>query len=111
MEFRFRGLMAATYTPMREDGTLNLGQVPRMVDHLERSGVKGIYVCGSTGEGMSLSSEERRAVTEAYVAAARGRLKTVVQVGHNSLAEARGLAGHCGPIHARAFRVAMISSE
>jgi N-acetylneuraminate lyase len=100
MEFRFRGLMAATYTPMHEDGTLNLDQVPRMVDHLQRSGVSGIYICGSTGEGMSLSGEERRAVTEAYVSAARGRLTTVVQVGHNSLAEARGLAAHAGQIGA-----------
>lgn len=100
MEFHFRGLMAATYTPMHGDGTLHLDQVPRMVDHLQRSGVSGIYICGSTGEGMSLSSEERRAVSEAYVSAARGNITTVVQVGHNSLQEARSLAAHAGQIGA-----------
>lgn len=56
--------------------------------------MKGIYVCGSTGEGMSLTSAERREVAEAYIAAARGRLPVIVQVGHNSLAEARALAQH-----------------
>jgi N-acetylneuraminate lyase len=49
---------------------------------------------GSTGEGVSLSSQERRAVAEAYIQAAQGRLTTVVQVGHNSLAEAKQLAAH-----------------
>jgi N-acetylneuraminate lyase len=103
MEYRFCGLMAATYTPMYEDGALKLDAVPKMVDHLERSGVAGIYICGSTGEGMSLSGEQRREVAEAYVAAARGRLKTVVQVGHNSLTEAHDLAAHAGRIGADAI--------
>lgn len=91
---RLTGLIAAAYTPMNEDGSLRLEESPKMVAHLERSGVKGIYLCGSTGEGMSLTGDERRAVAEAYIAAAKGRLRTIVQVGHNSLAEARALAQH-----------------
>lgn len=103
MEYRLTGLIAATYTPMHEDGTLNLDRVPAMVDFLERAGAKGLYICGSTGEGMSLSGDERRAVAEAYVSAARGRLKTIVQVGHNSLAEAKQLAAHAQAIGADAI--------
>ena len=102
MEYRLTGLIAATYTPMHEDGSLNLAQVPRMVDYLERAGVDGLYICGSTGEGMSLSGDERRAVAEAYVRAAKGRLKTIVQVGHNSLVESRQLAAHAQQIGADA---------
>jgi N-acetylneuraminate lyase len=49
---------------------------------------------------MSLSGEERRDVAEAYVTAARGRMQTIVQVGHNSLAEARQLAAHAAHIGA-----------
>jgi len=100
MEYRLTGLIAATYTPMRADGSLNLDLVPGLVDHLVRAGVAGIYVCGSTGEGMSLSGAERRAVAEAYVRAAQGRLKTIVQVGHNALVEARELAAHAQEIGA-----------
>ncbi|UCD51106.1 MAG: dihydrodipicolinate synthase family protein [Phycisphaerales bacterium] len=100
MEYHLTGLTAATYTPLREDGSLNLELVPAMVDFLERAGVTGLYICGSTGEGMSLSSAERRAVAEAYVRAAQGRLQTIVQVGHNSLAEARELAAHAQEIGA-----------
>lgn len=100
MNYQLRGLIAATYTPMHADGTLNLGEVPKLVSYLEQAGVSGIYVCGSTGEGMSLTSEERRALTEALVSSAAGRLKTVIHVGHNSLAEARQLAAHCQEVGA-----------
>jgi N-acetylneuraminate lyase len=97
------GLIAATYTPMKGDGSLNLDAIPSIVDHLERSGVRGIYICGSTGEGVSLTGAERCAVAEAYIAAAKGRLRTVVQVGHNSIAEARQLASHAQKVGADAF--------
>ena len=38
-----------------------------MVDHLIGVGVRGLYVCGSTGEGMSLSCDERISLTQAFV--------------------------------------------
>lgn len=97
------GLIAATYTPMKEDRSLNLDAIPAMVDHLERSGVRGIYICGSTGEGVSLTGSERCAVAEAYIAAAKGRMRTIVQVGHNSIVEARQLASHAQKAGADAF--------
>ena len=96
---RLTGLVAATFTPMKSDGALNLDPVKPIVDHLVSSGVSGLYVCGSTGEGPLLSTAERKTVLEAYVDAAAGRLPVVVQVGHNSIAEAKGLAEHaqaCG---------------
>jgi N-acetylneuraminate lyase len=92
--FWLTGLMPATFTPFDVAGNLNLPLVAPMVEHLIRDGVTGLYVCGSTGEGVSLTREERMAATEAFVAAAAGRIPVVVQVGHNSIAEARLLAAH-----------------
>ena len=101
MEFnRLTGLIAATYTPMRRDGELRLDQVAPMVEYLLESGVSGLYVCGSTGEGMSLTSDERRSVTEAFVKAANGRVPVIVQVGHNSLGDAKDLAEHAQSVGA-----------
>ncbi len=94
MDDRLTGLIAATCTPMDEQGRLKLDVVPPMVDRLIAEGVAGLYVCGSTGEGMSLTGAERRLVAEAYVEAAAGRVPVIVQVGHNSLAEAAELAAH-----------------
>lgn len=96
---RIEGLVAATFSPMHEDGSLSLSQVPGIVEHLLEDGITGLYVCGSTGEGPLLTGAERRQVAEAYVAAAAGRIPVIVQIGHDSLAEARELAQHaqdCG---------------
>jgi N-acetylneuraminate lyase len=103
MRYELSGLVAATLTPLCADGSVDLAPIPRVVDHLQRTGVSGIYICGSTGEGISLTSEERRAVAEAYVSAAKGRLQTVVQVGHNSMVEAKALAAHAAEIGADAI--------
>lgn len=92
--FRMEGLIAAAVTPTRDDGRLQLGQVNPIVDRLIEQGVSGLYVCGSTGEGVSLADEERCAVAEAYINAARGRLRVMIQVGHNSLTTASRLAAH-----------------
>jgi len=94
MQDRLTGLIAASYTPMNADGSVNLEMAPRIVDHLVEAGCGGVYVCGSTGEGVSLTSDERRSLAEAFVKAAGGRLPVIVQVGHNSLAESRALAAH-----------------
>ena len=94
MNTRLRGLVAATYTPFKPDRTLDLAAVPPLVERLVAEGIDGLYVCGSTGEGVSLSTPERKQVTEAFIAAAADRVPVVVQVGHNSLSEACDLAGH-----------------
>jgi N-acetylneuraminate lyase len=96
------GLIAATFTPMHPDGSLNLAMAKPVVDHLIRAGVSGLYVCGSTGEGPLLTTDERKKTAEAYVDAAAGRLPVVVQVGHSSVTEARELAAHAQQIGAGA---------
>ncbi len=103
MQYDLSGLIAATFTPMHADGTLNLEQIEPMIEHLTGIGVAGLYVCGTTGEGPSLSTEEREAVAEAHVAAARGRVPVVVQVGHTALPEACRLAAHAGAVGADAI--------
>ncbi|NLV41384.1 MAG: hypothetical protein GXY15_09200 [Candidatus Hydrogenedentes bacterium] len=100
---RLTGLIAATFTPMHPDGSVNLAPVPMMVEGLLRNGITALYVCGSTGEGPSLTTEERARVAEAFVAAAAGRLPVMVQVGHNSVEDARRLSAHAASIGADAI--------
>ena len=101
--FWITGLVPATFTPFNADGSLNLDLVEPMVEQLIGDGVTGLYVCGSTGEGISLTREERMATTAAFVDATRGRIPVVVQVGHNSIAEARLLAAHAQEVGADAI--------
>ncbi len=98
-----RGLVAATFTPFRADGSLAIDRIPPVIDHVIASGVSGLYVCGSTGEGPLLTTAEREAVAAATVKAAKGRVPVVIQVGHNSLADARQLAAHAQTIGADAI--------
>ncbi len=103
MQHHYTGLIAAVFTPMHKDGSLDPAQIPRIVDHLIRTQISGLYVCGSTGEGPSLSSEERRDTAAAYIEAVAGKLPVIVQVGHNSLTEAHALASHAEAVGADAI--------
>ena len=49
MQYDLTGLVAATFTPMHGDGTLNCGQIEPIVEHLIGIGRAGLYVCGTTG--------------------------------------------------------------
>jgi len=89
-----KGLVAATFTPMHPDGSINASMVPAVVDRLLEQGIAALYILGSTGEGLSLTRDERCAMAEAFVRAAGGRLPVIVQAGSECLADARELAAH-----------------
>ena len=65
--------------------------------------VQGAFVCGTTGEGSSLTSDERRDVAAAWRAATPAGLALTVHVGHLSLRESQALARHAQQIGADAI--------
>lgn len=88
-------LIAAAFTPMHDDGSVNLAAIPGIVDFVlgqGGGGVDGLFLCGSTGEFSSLTLAERMDVTAAYHAAAAGRCKLFAHVGSNSIPESMALA-------------------
>lgn len=103
MKKKIEGLIAAAFTPFHEDGSLNLGMIPVLVDKLVQDGLNGIFVCGSNGEGPNMTIEERMQVTEEFVKAANGRLMIIVHVGHSSISESKKLAAHAAAIGADAI--------
>jgi N-acetylneuraminate lyase len=60
------GLIAAPFTPMKEDGSLNVSLIPSYYQLLKTNGNTGAFICGSTGEGVSLTLEEKKAVVAAW---------------------------------------------
>jgi N-acetylneuraminate lyase len=101
----FAGLTAAPFTPFRPDGELNLDRVADQAGLLEESGVRGAFVNGTTGEGPSLTTDERKELAERWVREAGGRLRVIVHSGHASVAEARELTRHAASIGADAVAV------
>jgi N-acetylneuraminate lyase len=100
------GLVAAPHTPMRADGSLNLDAIEKQAARLVADGVGAAFICGSTGEGHSLTSTERRQVTERWREAIGSHpLKLVVHVGHNSVEDAKALAAHGQEVGADAIAI------
>jgi N-acetylneuraminate lyase len=105
--FRLTGLIAAPFTPFNADYSLNLEAVPAIARHLIRQKVTGAFVAGTTGEWSSLTQGERKALTVAWRKAAGSKLKVIVHVGHNCLADSQELAAHAEANHADAIGAIM----
>lgn len=75
------GLIAAPFTAMNPDGSIALETISLYSDLLVNQGVSGAFVCGTTGEGTSLSMNEKKAVINEWVRCSDGRLKIIAHVG------------------------------
>ena len=68
---KIEGLIAAPFTPFDKSGELNLDMIPQYYASLKRNGVVGAFICGSTGEGVSITFEEKVATLKAWTALTR----------------------------------------
>lgn len=102
-----KGLIAAPFTPMRPDGELNLEIIPAYYQFLKSNGVKGAFINGSTGEGSSLTLDEKKAVAEAWAGCGGDdpEFKIMPLVGGTCIKDAVDLAKHAAGIglYATAF--------
>jgi N-acetylneuraminate lyase len=94
------GLIAAPFTPMKADGSINADLIPAYYRMLKANSVKGAFICGSTGEGVSLSLAEKKMIAEAWASATQGDMdfKVMTLVGGTCLADAIELARHARQI-------------
>jgi N-acetylneuraminate lyase len=100
---RLTGLVAASFTAFHADGSLNLDPVERYAALLTRNGVNGVFVNGTTGEGVGMKNAERMQNLQRWMDVARGALKVIAHVGHNSLADAQALAAHAATLRVDAI--------
>ena len=66
-----QGLIAAPFTPMNQDGSLNVNIIPAYYEMLKANNVNGAFICGSTGEGVSMTAKEKKQVMEAWAACSK----------------------------------------
>ena len=104
---RLRGGVApAMATPLLSDGvSVNTAVIPDLVDFLLDAGVSGLFVGGTTGEGILLSDAERMRLHEAAVSATKGRVPVLLHTGTNQLATTIALSRHAAEIGADAIAV------
>ena len=93
---RITGMMIAVYTPMQSNGlSLDLDTLPKYASFLASRNITNIMPAGSNGESLSLTVPERKALAEAWVAAAKPHgLNVYMHVGSESLVESIELAQH-----------------
>lgn len=99
---KYEGLYTAVATPMTKQGEINISVIDSYSDFLIKRGVKGVFVCGTTGESLLLETEERKKVAEAWIKYS-DTLRILVHVGSTCLKAAGNLARHAQEIGADAI--------
>lgn len=97
-----RGILPAAVTPFDADGRFAPRPFERLLERLYTAGVDGLYVCGTTGEGMLQPSAQRKAVVDVAVRSTPAGRQVVVHVGAATPAEAIDLARHAAQAGAHA---------
>ncbi|MEA1878029.1 MAG: dihydrodipicolinate synthase family protein [Bacteroidota bacterium] len=88
------GLIAAPYTPYSNDGSVNLDVIDEYAAKLKNNGLRGAFICGSTGESASLSVEERILIAGKWLQHQSSEFRIYVHIGTNSIKDACVLAKH-----------------
>ena len=91
---RFAGLYDAIVTPFQADGTFNETAYRQIIDFQLAGGLKGLFVCGGGGEGVLMTTEERKRVAGVALDHVGERGTVIVHVGAVSTWEAVELAKH-----------------
>lgn len=93
------GVAPAMATPLAADGyQVNVHAVAQLVDFLVEAGVKGLFVGGTTGEGILLDIDQRYALHEAATAAVSARVPLLLHVGTNNTRDTLALASHAADL-------------
>ena len=97
------GLIDAPFTPFYANGDVNLEPIPAYAAMLQKNGMQGVFINGSSGEGYMLTEDERMRLAEAWVEAAKAlpcEFKVIVHVGSCCVRNSRMLAEHAQKIGA-----------
>jgi dihydrodipicolinate synthase/N-acetylneuraminate lyase len=103
-----RGAIAAAVTPLRAGGRhLDEDAFPPLVRSIAAEGMDGLLACGTTGEGVLLTIDERRRVAELFIGSRPNGFQVAVHVGSQTTADSAALAAHALEVGADA--VALIA--
>ena len=103
---KLKVIYSALVTPFNEDESLNEEAIRKLVEFELDNGVEGFYCCGSSGEGLLLSLEERKRVLEVVLDEVKGRVPVISHIGTVATKDVVELAKHA--LSAGADAVSMI---
>jgi 4-hydroxy-tetrahydrodipicolinate synthase len=91
---------------LKHRDTLDVGGLEKLVEHILRGGVHGLFILGTTGEGPSLSYRLRREVIEHTCRMTAGRVPVLAAITDTAFVESVSLARHAAEAGAAAVVLA-----
>ena len=86
------GIIPPLVTPLKDNETLDVESLERLIEHLIEGGVHGLFVLGTTGEEQSLSYDVRKQMIKESCRINRGRLPLLACITDTSIEESVRLA-------------------
>src|SRR5512136_2892014 len=84
---RFKGAGVAIVTPFKNDSSIDFSALGRIINHVIKGGINYIVVLGTTGESVTLTGDEKKAVIYYVVEAVDNRIPLIVGIGGNNTQE------------------------
>ncbi len=84
---KFKGTGVAIVTPFKNDTSIDFAALGRVVNHVIDGGVNYIVAMGTTGESVTLSKDEKKALISYVVEAIDNRVPLIVGIGGNNTQE------------------------
>lgn len=97
---KINGLINAPFTPFDSKGEVNLEPIGAYAKMLQKNGLVGVFINGSSGEGYMLTVEERMKLAEKWMSVAPEGFKVIVHVGATCVKDSNKLAQHAQEIGA-----------
>ena len=91
---KYEGIIPALYACYDENGAVSIPRTKNLTQWLIEQGVNGLYVGGSSGECIYQTNEERKAVLEAVMEIAKGKITVIAHIACNNTAASCELAKH-----------------
>jgi dihydrodipicolinate synthase/N-acetylneuraminate lyase len=98
-----KGIIPPLITPLAGRDALDAGGLERLIEHVIRGGVHGLFFLGTSGEAPSLSYRLRRELISRACRIVAGRVPVLVGITDTSMAEAVALARHAAESGAQAL--------
>jgi N-acetylneuraminate lyase len=92
MEKEFKGIWPAMFTPVNEKGEPDFDDLEKLIELLISQAMDGLYILGSTGQGVLFTEQQRKQTIEVVCKIVAGRLPIIAQVGALTTEESVRLA-------------------
>lgn len=84
---RFKGTGVAIVTPFKNDSSIDFAALGRTINHVIGGGVNYVVALGTTGESVTLTKDEKKAIISYVLETIDGRVPLMVGIGGNNTQE------------------------